>query len=266
MTRSRTPWLSSFGLLTALGAAACNPSAPEAKEPAPSKTPQSPALEAADGEGIGRAAPSDDGAAPTPPPASPEAAVGAAPASDPDAAPKPAPPGAGTVNVSAVVKIDAKPGGKKFQGVWLHTDSGRRLVVSYRAHEHWRAFEGRRVEAQGKHYQPEGQAIMADHFRVTSIVVPDPTPDDEIVWMSAEEDYEGEFQRYEWPKGSKGAGGNSTVFRSDDGRRFWLHHVPDPLPPMGTPVKVRGIEYGPSNFAARPGGSYLWVLKVRATK
>ena len=253
------PSLSMLGLLAGLTGLACDSPASDTKKPAPSTAPRPPAED--DG-------PADEG---TEPPAKPEANdEGVAAAADPpppspsDPATAPDPPA--PTEVEATIEIDEKPGAKKFQGVWLVPESGGRLLISYRAPEYWRALEGRRVKVLGKHYEPQGQAIMADHFRVHSLEVIEPTPEDSIIAMSRAEDFEGHFEQYEWPKRAKGAGSKATVFVGGGGRRFWLHHVPEPAPPMEKPVKVHGFEYEPSNFMARPGGAYLWVLDVEVVK
>jgi len=159
----------------------------------------------------------------------------------------------------ATVEIDAKPGGKKFQGVWLVTKDGQRQVISYRPHGWWRAFEGRRVEATGEPYAPRGQAIAAQHFRVDKLRIVTPTPEDSLVSVSGELELHGAFKTHTWPAGTKLEGETMTVFAADDGTRYWLHHLPSPAPPLDSRVTVRAHQVEPSPFAARAGGRYLWV-------
>ena len=50
--------------------------------------------------------------------------------------------------------------------VWLNLEgSNRELLVSYRAQDFWRPFNGERVSAVGYHYRKVGAAINASHFK-----------------------------------------------------------------------------------------------------
>ncbi len=71
--------------------------------------------------------------------------------------------------VEGVFDIERFAGYKRFQGSWLHLDGGGKLVLSYRPMLDYTAFVERRVIVRGEHYSPEGQAISARHFRVTSM-------------------------------------------------------------------------------------------------
>lgn len=168
--------------------------------------------------------------------------------------------------VRATLKIDPKPGGKRFQGVWLEAAGGGRLLIDYRANEWWRPFEGKLVEARGEPYVPRGQAIMADHFRVHELHIVEPTVDDALISVHAAEDLTGTFTQYSWPKQTKLAGTKATVFVSDDGTQFWLSQKPDPMPQLDTPVRITARRVEPSNFIARPGGPYLWVISAEPVK
>src|SRR5947207_15688253 len=65
--------------------------------------------------------------APTPPkPRQPDARV-------------PEPPA--LIEIKATLRIDAKSGGKKLQGVWLELEPGKRWVIDDRPRELWRSFE-----------------------------------------------------------------------------------------------------------------------------
>lgn len=205
------------------------------------------------------------------------ALIGCTPASppansDPDPEPPavPEPPEAPAqapeiVTLRAKVDIDDKPGGKKFQGVWLVTEDGNRHVISYRADPWWLGFEGRTVDATGKPYTPRGQAIMADHFRVEQMIVVEPTVDDPLIMITDEHELEGKFTYYEWPKKTKLAGSKALVFEGTTGKRYWLAERPEPPPPVDEHVTIKARIVEPSNFVARPGGTYLWVVEVRAT-
>ena len=170
--------------------------------------------------------------------------------------------GSEEITLRATVDIDDKPGGKKFQGVWLVTEDGNRHVISYRADPWWLDFEGRTVDATGTPYQPRGQAIGADHFRVEEMRVVKPTTADPLVMITNERELEGEFTRYEWPKKAKLEGTTTLVFEASDGQRYFLSEVPDPEPPVDERLKIKGRIVEPSPFVARPGGPYLWVVDV----
>lgn len=201
------------------------------------------------------------GSDPTPPPAEQAKADDL----EPPAVPEPLEPPVQepqVVTLRATVDIDDEPGGKKFQGVWLVTEDGNRHVISYRADPWWTDFEGRTVDATGKPYTPRGQAIMADHFRVEQMVVVEPTVDDPLIMITDERELEGKFTFYEWPKKTKLAGSRALVFEGTDGTRYWLSERPDPPPPVDEHVTIKARLVEPSNFVARPGGAYLWVVAV----
>ncbi|MEZ4380411.1 MAG: hypothetical protein R3A79_03630 [Nannocystaceae bacterium] len=94
-------------------------------------------------------------------------------------APKQA-PAADLAVYEGVLDMDRAPAGKRFQGTWLRRDDGTSLLLSYRPMpEHYHLIE-RRVVVRGEHYSPQGQAIMAEHFRPVAIELaagePDPGP------------------------------------------------------------------------------------------
>lgn len=162
----------------------------------------------------------------------------------------------------AKVEIDAKPGGKRLQAVWLVTGGSKR-VIDYRANEWWRPFEGRKVSVTGESYQPQGQAISASHFRVHSLELLDPTPDDPIWKVGKEEEVSGSFTTHTWPEKTKLAGETATIFRSDAGEDFWLHDSSAVSIELDKPVTIDARRVEPSNFVARPGGAYLWVVRTK---
>ena len=196
------------------------------------------------------------GSDPAPPPAK------EAKADDPE--PPVQAPESELITLRAKVDIDDKPGGKRFQGVWLVTEDGNRHVISYRADPWWKDFEGRTVDVTGTPYMPRGQAIMADHFRVKQMTVVEPTVDDPLIMITDERELEGKFTFYEWPKKTKLSGSKALVFEGTTGRRYWLTERPRPDPPIDEPVKIKARIVEPSNFVARPGGPYLWVVEVES--
>lgn len=71
----------------------------------------------------------------------------------------------------AYFDIDRFAAGKRFQGSWLITDSGRPLIASYRPIEEHYDKVGKRVIVEGYHYSnpPHVQQIMAPHFKIISM-------------------------------------------------------------------------------------------------
>jgi hypothetical protein len=207
---------------------------------------------------------------PSTPPRDPPAATRSTPGPEPEAKPEAGPEADAPQEPSAsqtlrgTLEIDGKPGGKKFQGVWIIADNEVRHVISYRADPWWRPFEGLQVEARGHSFAPRGQAISAAHFRVEQLEVIDPSPDDRLVSIAAERELTGAFTIYTWPEGAKLEGETTTVFRTDDGAQYWLSGVPDPAPALHRPVRITAREVEPSPFMARPGGPYLWVIEARS--
>ncbi len=167
--------------------------------------------------------------------------------------------------IEATLRIDEKPGGKHFQGVWLERDDGSRWVISYRADGYWLPFRDHRVRVQGVVYEPEGQAVMATHFRVKTLAL---TPSEEknamtgLVEVRDERQYPGKFRDDVGDKGTKLEGEHRTVFISDSGSHYWLANAVEGVV-FDEPVVVRGREVKLSRFMARPGGPYLWVIESR---
>ncbi|MCY1009770.1 hypothetical protein OV079_30250 [Nannocystis pusilla] len=163
---------------------------------------------------------------------------------------------------TATVRVDAEPGDKKFQGVWLERDDGVRWVVAYRPEPWLAAFEGQRVQVTGAVYQPEGQAILAPHFRVETLrLAPGATTDAPFVAVLAERRLAGTFQERVGGPGTKLEGERYLVFEADDGTAYLLANAPAGGDSgRAATVKARVIEMSP--YVARRGGPYLWVLDV----
>jgi hypothetical protein len=174
----------------------------------------------------------------------------------------PSPPVAARANtgdeMQATLRIDAKPGGKKFQGVWLERDDGAKWVISYRPEGVWRSFEGKRVRVRGAIYQPRGQAINATHFRVDWLAVAGDDDSTDLVEVNGERTYAGSFEELVWPAGTKLEGEKTTVF-SSEGKQYFLANRPDGIA-LGKSVEVHAREVVPSPRMARPGGPFLWIL------
>jgi hypothetical protein len=163
----------------------------------------------------------------------------------------------------AVVRIDAQPGGKKFQGVWLELADGQRWVVDYRPREVWRGFEGAEVLFSGHCYRPFGQAISATHFEVERMRFAAPgRGHGPLVEIGAEETLKGALELEGYPPGSKRAGSQDWHFRVDGGDRFRVWGGIDGDVASGpVVVKARRVEIDPT-WAATPTGAHLWIGRV----
>ena len=114
----------------------------------------------------------------------------------------------------ATLRIDAQPGGKKFQGVWLEFAADKRWVIDYRPRELWKPFEDREVIVTGACYRPVGQAIMATHFRVDRMRFVKPERGrGPILEVGPEQWIRGAFAMRTFPPGSKLADSPMRVFR-----------------------------------------------------
>lgn len=201
-----------------------------------------------------------------PPPASP--AAGNPPAKVEKAEPRTAPeqrPIADdddeVITFPAIVRVDAEPGAKKLQGVWLERGDGERWIVAYRA-EPWLApFTDKAVEVSGGRYIPGGQAVKATHFRVDSLRVTDEKNPGLFESLGPEQTMTGTFAEQVGTVGAKDEGERYPTFASDAGDSFQLANRPDGLA-YGTKVKVRAREMQYSKFAAHRGGPMIWVIEI----
>lgn len=173
-----------------------------------------------------------------------------------------APPEAPADEFRARVRIDKKPGGKRFQGVWLVEESGQEWLIAYRPDPWWRPFEGEWVLVKGESYQPQGQSIGADHLRVERLRIETPEMEHELVEVREAVELAGTFTTYTWPKKTKLEGETATVFRSEEGDTYWLAAPVEDPPALDAPCTVSGRIVEPSPFVARPGGPYLWIDDV----
>lgn len=163
----------------------------------------------------------------------------------------------------AIVRIDAEPGGKKFQGVWLEVGEVR-FVVDYRARALWTWFADREVLVTGGCYQPFGQAILAPHFEVAHLRVADQTRGvGPYFSIGPAEWLRGEFIEETAPAGSKLAGSARAMFRTDAGTSYAV--LGEKLPGAGTTAKVRARILEPDmSYTARASGPDLWIVDAVA--
>jgi hypothetical protein len=165
----------------------------------------------------------------------------------------------------AIVRIDAQPSGKRFQGVWLERAGDQRWVIDYRAREVWRSFEGEAVLVTGHCYEPHGQAIMATHFAVDRLrLAPGSTKLAPFVEVGPTQRLRGTFVASDAPAGSKLAESSQTVFRSEGGALFWIA-VTEPAvsrsPGVSVTITARVVVRS-KTYAAAPGGDHLWIVSA----
>ncbi len=174
---------------------------------------------------------------------------------------------AGMQTFRATVEIDAKPGGKRLQAVWLVHENGERWVIDYRAREFWKPFEGTTVDAAGKVYAPQGQAIGATHFRVHSLGL-DPNTDSSApwTWIGPESQAHGKFHLKQGAPGSKSADTSWPVFVSEEGRSYQLANAVELDGLLGVPVTIEARPIERSPFVAHMPGPTLFVMSVETLK
>lgn len=151
--------------------------------------------------------------------------------------------------------------GKRFIGVQLEADDGKRWVLCYGHDEVLESFDGKRVAVEGRSYVPQHQALVAPHVEVTRVAAD--RADTSLSHVSAGElvALEGAFEERVMPEGTKLAGEHILYFVAHDGRRF-LALTRRPWPALGAPTKahVRTVEASP--FTAHLGGPTVWVYRV----
>jgi len=161
----------------------------------------------------------------------------------------------------ATLRIDEQPGGKRFQGVWLEHADGTRWVVDYRPRYPWLWFRDREVIVTGGCFTPQGQAIMAPHFRVARLRVATPTRGaGPYLEVGPEVVLRGDLVTESAPPGSKLAGSARVVFHADDGEAY---NLVGSTPTPGETVQLRGRRLVPDySYMARTDGPDLWVDSI----
>jgi hypothetical protein len=157
----------------------------------------------------------------------------------------------------AVVRIDAEPGGKRFQGVWLERSDGERWVIAYRPLGIWADFEGKTVKVTGETYRPEGQAISATHFRVSTLRFEHDAPSDGLVAVGPQVELSGKIVERHGTPGSKMAKGSWTAFVTDD-TSYVVENSAD-VTVSDIPVEVKGRVVELSPYVAHMGPR-IWIL------
>ena len=166
----------------------------------------------------------------------------------------------------AIVRIDAEPGGKRFQGVWLEFSPDRRWVIDYRARDLWKSFENREVIVTGQCYRPFGQAITSTHFRVDRIRFVKPERGrGPILELGPEHWLRGKFGHYNYAPGSKRADSPDQAFIDDAGHTLVIAGASETIPALGTPARVLVREVIPDmSWMAQGDADKIWLLDVRS--
>jgi hypothetical protein len=174
------------------------------------------------------------------------------------------------IQIHATLRIEptstSPTGGKKFQGVSLEVEPGKRFVIDYRARELWRSFEDSEVIVRGSCYEPEGEAVMAPHFYVHDMkFARPPTKSVPLLAIGPEQRMTGELVAQPYPPGSKLAGSTHLDFRSDAGATYAIVRGPDvPSAPAPGPavIEARLVEVNLAYTATSGGSEQLWIVDV----
>lgn len=163
----------------------------------------------------------------------------------------------------AVVRVDERPGGKKFQGVWLERADGERWVAAYRPLGWLRVFDGFKVRVTGGTYEPFGQAIRATHFHVDTIKI-SMRAEVSLLEVGPETAMTGTFVQVRGEAGSKSAGETWWTFVAADGKTYEIEGVTEGTIAAGAARVVARVAVPDWSYRARRGGEYLWLVKVEA--
>ncbi len=166
---------------------------------------------------------------------------------------------------TARLTIDAQPGGKKSQAVWLQREDGdrERFVIAYHPHAVWRPFDGLRVEVVGQVYEPRGQALGATHLRVLSLSAAEGEAQTDPQRVGPELELRGRFTRQSGEAGSKSEGSSWLVLETTGGGTYLIEGKRPEAEEVGPQVVVIGRAVEPSPFKTRLGGRYVWILEIR---
>jgi hypothetical protein len=179
---------------------------------------------------------------------------------------QPATPPAPESQRRATVRIDAEPGGKRFQGVWLEHADGTKWVIAYRPLGFWKPFQDQEVIVTGHCYSPYGQAIGATHYHVETMRFHTPKRGvGPLLEVGPEVKLKGKLSKVDAPKGSKREGSAETRFLGVDGTSYKISGIDDEkdLAKLDKTffVKARSVEPDMS-WVAQTGGPALWIIDV----
>jgi len=169
----------------------------------------------------------------------------------------------GLIRFTATVRIDQEPGSKRLQGVYLARDDGESWVVAYRPHPWLVPFEGREVEVTGETYVPEGQALLATHFRLETLRLVDPLCGVDPIALGPITVLEGRLVARSGEPGTKSEGQGWTVLEvaGVDHELFNPSAVGEE---DGAEIVVRARPVERSPVVTHRDGRWLWVLKAEA--
>ena len=162
----------------------------------------------------------------------------------------------------ATVRVDPEPSGtKKFQGVWLERKGGERQVIAYNTRSIWAQFDGKEVLVTGQVYQPPGQSISAEHFRVNTLTVADPQNAGLYTGVGPSQEMTGKIEVETGTPGSKMGGETWRTFNTGS-MSFQLANPSAFKQWKGTfVIQARSVNRSP--FTAHMPGPTLWVESVK---
>jgi hypothetical protein len=161
---------------------------------------------------------------------------------------------------AATIRVDPEPGGKKFQGIWLELEDGRRWVIAYRPHALWRSFQDRKVTVTGTCYRPHGQAIDATHYKIDDLQLIDQDIG-AFETVGPERELRGKF--YQELGNPRLTESSPVRFIDEAGTLYWIAGSDARLREPGAAVLVtaRHVHRAPS-YADAPGGPTLWLFAI----
>jgi len=132
------------------------------------------------------------------------------------------------MNFEAHVRIDEQPTESGIQGVRLEQLSGDRFLIDHAPTLCWHPFQDILVKVSGEIYEPECERIRASHFKVSSLSLPEPSPDVSLVMVGEEQVLIGNVETKTGERGSKNEGSTWRTF-SDNSGQSWTFYNPSAL-------------------------------------
>jgi hypothetical protein len=156
----------------------------------------------------------------------------------------------------ATLRIDAEPGPRRFQGVWLEQGENK-LLVDYRKRELWTAFDGLAVDVTGHCYEPFGERITNQtHFAIETLAVADRKTSRRFHGFGPEQTLTGSFVTETGAPGTKLEGSTLAYFESEGKRR----QLAGGESGQGAATIVARIVEINLAYMATTGGEQLWVV------
>lgn len=167
----------------------------------------------------------------------------------------------GVRELTGTLRVDAEPGARRFQGVWLEAvDGSARWLLAYRLEPWAVGMDGASLRVVGRTWTPDPseQHVQAEHLRLVSAHTSDrlaPTP-----WVELGESttWQGRFRDTVWEQGTKLEGEHQLLFVASEGSWPVWGGLPE-----GAALDVDGALTGrlatPSPVNAGPGGPAVIV-------